>query len=97
MISERTRDKVQAARARGRWTGGVLPLGYDLKEGKLVVNETEAALVRQIFDLYLQKESVTDVLAEILSRGWRTKSWVTQKGTFHEGKPWTVDSAAADC
>ena len=42
MISERTRDKVQAARKKGRWTGGNVPLGYDVKDSKLVVNDLEA-------------------------------------------------------
>jgi site-specific DNA recombinase len=92
MISERTRDKVVAARRRGRWTGGVVPLGFDLVEGKLVVNETEAERVRQIFGFYLEHQTITATLAEVQKRGWRSKSWTTKSGTFHEGSPFTVAS-----
>ena len=51
LIAERTRDKVHAARRRGRFTGGQLPLGYDRHPdgGRLVVNEAEARRVRKIF------------------------------------------------
>ena len=43
IISERTRDKQVLARKRGKWTGGHLPLGYDLEAGCLVINDEEAA------------------------------------------------------
>ncbi|KQY99385.1 resolvase [Pseudolabrys sp. Root1462] len=49
VIGERIRDKVAASRRKGMWMGGWAPLGYDVKERKLVVNETEADLVRSIF------------------------------------------------
>src|SRR5262245_41793165 len=52
MISERTRDKIAAARRKGKWSGGMPILGYNVAETKLVVNAGEAKLVRQIFDLY---------------------------------------------
>jgi DNA invertase Pin-like site-specific DNA recombinase len=50
VIGERIRDKVAASRARGIWMGGFVPLGYDAKDRKLLVNEAEAALVRRIFE-----------------------------------------------
>jgi site-specific DNA recombinase len=92
MISERTRDKVVAARRRGRWTGGVVPLGYDLIDGKLMINEAEAERVRQIIALYLEHQTITATLAEVEKRGWRSKSWITKSGSFHEGSPFTVAS-----
>ncbi len=46
MIAERTRDKIAAARRRGKWTGGPVPLGYDVVDMRLVVNELEAVVVR---------------------------------------------------
>src|SRR5918995_5797104 len=49
VIGERIRDKVAASRARGMWMGGFVPLGYDARDRKLVVNEAEAAVVRRIF------------------------------------------------
>ena len=50
VIGERIRDKFAASRARGMWMGGSVPLGYDVRDRKLVVNEEEAATVRRIFD-----------------------------------------------
>ena len=87
--SERTRDKMSAARRKGKWVGGTPVLGYDVHSdgGKLVVNEDEAALVREIFGLYLKHRSLLAVVAELNQRGAHTKSWVTRKGTRHEGKP----------
>ena len=46
VIGERIRDKFAASRQKGMWMGGRVPLGYDVKDRKLVVNETEAAMVR---------------------------------------------------
>jgi site-specific DNA recombinase len=50
VIGERIRDKFKASRSRGMWMGGHPPLGYDVKDRKLVVNEAEAAIVRMIFE-----------------------------------------------
>ncbi len=87
--SERTRDKMSAARRKGKWVGGTPVLGYDVHPdgGKLVVNEDEAALVREIFGLYLKHRSLLPVVAELNRRGAHTKSWVTKKGLRREGKP----------
>ena len=54
VIGERIRDKFAASRARGMWMGGTPPLGYDVRDRKLVVNETEAELVRLIFNRFLR-------------------------------------------
>ncbi len=54
LSSERVRDKVAASRRKGKWTGGGLPIGYDAKNKKLIVNETEAETVRHIFRRYLE-------------------------------------------
>jgi site-specific DNA recombinase len=51
IVSERTRDKIAAARKKGKWSGGMPLLGYDLAGGKLAVNEPEAERVRQILTL----------------------------------------------
>src|SRR6266852_369204 len=66
MIGDRTRDKMHAARRRGKWTGGSLVLGYDCdpKGGRLVVNDTEAERVREIFRLFLESPSLVAVLRE---------------------------------
>lgn len=82
MIAERTRDKMSAARRKGKWTGGMPVLGYDVdaKGGKLVVNEEEATRVRVMFQLYLELRSLITVVQELNRRRWTTKQWVTKKG-----------------
>ena len=49
VIGERIRDKFAASRRKGMWMGGWAPLGYDIKDRKLIINEREAELVRSIF------------------------------------------------
>ena len=90
LISERTRDKMSAARRRGKWTGGPPPLGYDVapEGGRLIVNREEAEQVRAIFDLYIEKRSLIAVAQELNRRGWRRKSWTTKDGRRREGKSW---------
>ena len=57
VIGERIRDKFGASRARGMWMGGKVPLGYDVRDRKLVINEAEAARVRRVFTLFAETES----------------------------------------
>src|SRR5580700_8951980 len=56
IIGERTRDKMSAARRKGKWIGGTPVLGYDVDPagGRLLVNQTEARRVRKIFDLFVK-------------------------------------------
>ena len=87
IIGERTRDKACAARRRGKWTGGPPMLGYDIdpQGSRLVVNEPEAARVRQIFHLYETYRSVSALQLELKKRGLTTKSWTTKAGRRREG------------
>jgi site-specific DNA recombinase len=89
IIAERTRDKMSAARRKGKWTGGSPVLGYDVdpRGGRLMVNEGEAGRVRAIFDLYLEHRSVIAVVREVNNRGWTTKRWTTKDGREHPGRP----------
>ena len=91
IISERTRDKIAAARRKGKWSGGKPVLGYDLLSNpsgaKLVVNEDEARQVRQIFQLYLKHQGLIPTVAELNRRGWLTKRWDSRNGTSCGGKP----------
>ena len=92
MIAERTRDKIAAARRKGKWTGGPVPLGYDVVDKKLVVNELEAIVVREAFDLYLHHRSALRV-AELLNEGNRvTKRHRAHSGNTREGQPWQKDT-----
>lgn len=83
LIAERTRDKMGAARRKGKWTGGIPMLGYDVHPdgGKLVVNEQEAAQVRATFALYREIGSLAATCREMKDRGWERKSWITKRGT----------------
>ncbi|HEY7310750.1 MAG TPA: recombinase family protein [Gemmataceae bacterium] len=94
IIGERTRDKIAAARRKGKWAGGHPILGYDIdRRGiKLIINEDEAAQVRAIFELYLEHEGLLAVIAELNRRGWVNKRWVTRKGQVRGGKPFTKTS-----
>jgi site-specific DNA recombinase len=94
LIGERTRDKMSAARRKGKWVGGCPVLGYDVDPGggRLVVNEKEAERVRAIFALFEEHGSARLTLEEIERRGWRLKSWTLQTGQFHAGGPFTLNS-----
>jgi len=94
LIGERTRDKMSAARKKGKWVGGTLVLGYDVAPGggRLVVNEQEAEQVRAIFALFEQTGALRQTLVEIERRGWRLKSWTCKTGEFHTGGPFTLDA-----
>jgi DNA invertase Pin-like site-specific DNA recombinase len=81
MIAERTRDKIAAARRRGKWTGGIAPLGYRVESSKLVVVESEARVVRQVFAMYLEHRSLFVLMRELAARGWARR-----------GARWTKDS-----
>ena len=87
IISERTRDKQILARKRGKWTGGHLPLGYDLEDGRLIVNEEESARVRQVFEWYLEGQAVHGIVAKCEDLGWRNKQWATKEGKTYGGHP----------
>jgi site-specific DNA recombinase len=91
MIGERTRDKIQAARRRGRWTGGKVPLGYDVVDRKLVVNDLEALVVREVFGLYQQHRSLLAVMRQLEERKRRTKRVVGRDGVTKEGEVWDKD------
>jgi site-specific DNA recombinase len=94
LIGERTRDKMSAARRKGKWTGGCPVLGYDVHPGggRLVVNEEEAERARSIFALFEKCGSVLLTLEEIERRGWRLKSWTRKTGQFHPGGKFAVNS-----
>jgi len=90
VIAERIRDKVAASKRRGKYMGGVPPLGYDVdrKMKKLIVNTEEAALVRFIFRQYLQLRSAMALIKELNGKGLTTKSWTTKKGIKRKGRAW---------
>jgi site-specific DNA recombinase len=90
LIAERIRDKMGAARRRGKYLGGIPPLGYDVDRGnkRLVVNAEEAEFVRRVFRRHLQLGSTVALIKELNAEGRRTKAWVTRKGKERPGVPW---------
>ena len=69
VIGERVRDKIAASKKKGMWMGGMPPLGYDVKDRKLVVNDAEARTVVDIYRRYLALKSVRDLKEELAVRG----------------------------
>jgi site-specific DNA recombinase len=94
IISERTRDKMAATRRKGKWSGGLPVLGYDIDpQGyRLVLNEDEAVQVRAIFQLYLQHQALLPVLQELAKRGWTNKRWTTRAGRQCGGREFSKSS-----
>jgi len=74
VIAERIRDKFAASRARGIWMGGRVPLGYQVRNRKLVVNQIEAAVVRRVFDGFAQLGSGTKLAHILRAEDVTTKS-----------------------
>ena len=85
VTGERIRDKIAASKRKGLWMGGVPPLGYDVANRLLVVNETEAELVRRIFREMLTIGSPTRIAQGLASEGITTKAWTTQDGQVRSG------------
>ena len=87
LAGERIRDKFAASRRKRIFMGGHPPLGYDVRDRKLVVNPAEAELVRLIFRRFLDLGSALLLIRELNAQGHRTKSCTTHAGTFREGRP----------
>jgi site-specific DNA recombinase len=85
IISERTKDKMAAARKRGQWLGGRPPFGYTREKGskKLTINPEEAAIVKEIFKLYIEGKSLIQVAQILNNKGLRSRQWMVKK----TGKP----------
>ncbi len=73
VIGERIRDKFAASRKKGMWMGGFVPLGYEVRNRKLVINEVEAATVRMIFERFLEVGSATALARTLAAEGIKTR------------------------
>ncbi len=81
VISERVRDKVAASKKKGLWMGGMPPLGYDVENRKLVVNEAEARVVLDIYRRYLALKSVHALRGALAGAGIKSKRRLRPDGT----------------
>jgi site-specific DNA recombinase len=88
LIAERTRDKMRAARRKGKWLGGQPILGYDVdpERGGLKINDAEAQRVCWIFQWIAEGKSAEEVLGLLSTRGWTTKRWISRSGRQHPGR-----------
>tara|TARA_R110000868_G_scaffold70819_3_gene207965 strand:- start:291 stop:1946 length:1656 start_codon:yes stop_codon:yes gene_type:complete len=89
VTAERIRDKFRASKEKGMWMGGRPPLGYDVDHRKLVINEAEADVVREIFETYLEVRSVIKLRHDLKRRKLLSKRWTTQKGKTSGGGDFT--------
>ena len=80
IAGERIRDKIKASRQKGIWMGGTVPLGYDVRDRALVINEVEADKVRRIFQRYVELRSVRKLRDELEERGIRSHARITPNG-----------------
>jgi site-specific DNA recombinase len=85
VTGERIRDKVAASKRKGIWMGGTVPLGYDLGDRALTVNEAEAKQVREIFQQYLRLGSVFDLYEHLARTEIRSKVRVGPTGRASGG------------
>ncbi len=86
LAGERIRDKIAASKKKGMWMGGLPPLGYDVKDRKLVVNEEEARAVLHIFRRYVERKSVRALKTELEEAGIRSKQRILSDGTPYGGQ-----------
>ena len=86
VIGERIRDKIAASKKKGMWMGGVPPLGYRVRDRKLVIVDVEAEIVRIIFRRYVELGSVRLLKDELEDRGIKSKSWTSASGRCRGGK-----------
>jgi site-specific DNA recombinase len=85
VTGERIRDKIAASKQKGMWMGGTPPLGYDLRDRGLVVNEAEAETVRLIFRLYTELKTLRRVREELDRKSIISKQWVSRGNVRHGG------------
>ena len=90
IISERTKDKMGAARKRGQWLGGRPPFGYCKENKKLIIAPEESRIVRRIFALYLETKSILNVVMILNDEGLRTRQWTKKSGAIFGGKKYGV-------
>src|ERR1700758_3121287 len=87
VTSERIRDKISASKRKGLWVGGMVPLGYHMKDDKIAVVEDEAERVRLIFHRYLELGGVNALVRDLRKRDIRTKSRLLSTGATRGGVP----------
>jgi len=89
VTGERIRDKIAASKKKGLWMGGMPAIGYDIRERKLVINESEAKVIRHIFSRYAALRSVGKLGRELKSQGYLTRHFTSSSGRAYGGRPFS--------
>src|SRR6201988_3326835 len=89
VIGERIRDKIAASKQKGRWMGGLAPLGYRVQDRKLVIVDSEAEIVRSIFRRHAELGSVRLLKAELEAHGRKSKTRTSAAGRLIGEKPFS--------
>ena len=89
LASERVRDKIGASKKKGMWMGGNPPLGYDIDDKKLIINEKEAKIITALFNKFIETESVTETARDLNLSGFTTKIRISGKGRLQKGGKFT--------
>ncbi len=89
VTGERIRDKIAASKAKGMWMGGMPPVGYNVADKMLVIDETSAVLVREIYQVYLALGNVRLLKDDLDRRGRLTPSRVSRRENQSGGLPFT--------
>ncbi len=87
VIGEQIRDKVAASKRKGIWTGGSIPLGYEVRDRRLMINTEEAQTVRYIFERYLELGTVRKMVRDLAERGFVSAIRVSKSGNRRGGNP----------
>lgn len=80
VTGERIRDKVAASKKKGMWMGGGVPFGYEVVERQLVINQSEAEIVRWMFERYTEMKSVPQLVEEMAAKGIKTRMRIWKTG-----------------
>ncbi len=90
VTGERIRDKIAASKKKGMWMGGPIPMGYDLQDRKLLINEAEADTIRFIFQRHVELRSLRELAADLKNKGIRSKLRTMQDGRTTGGQPYAI-------
>jgi site-specific DNA recombinase len=85
VTGERIRDKIAASKRKGMWMGGRVPVGYTVKDQKLLVHTAEADQVKKIFRLYLKFGCVAKLKARLDHDGVKSKERLSASGVKSGG------------
>jgi site-specific DNA recombinase len=89
ITGERIRDKIAASKKKGMWMGGMVPLGYDCADRRLVVNPAEADTVREIFRQYVRLGCVSKLKQFLERKAIRSKIRTSTAGRTYGGAPYS--------